>query len=49
VEKRATHAGVAATVREVRGEQRVEEIARMLAGDRLSEESRALARSLLAR
>ncbi|MGC8509748.1 MAG: AAA family ATPase [Acidimicrobiales bacterium] len=49
VEKRVTHTGVAATVREVRGEQRVEEIARMLAGDRLSEESRALARRLLAR
>ncbi len=49
VEKRATNHGVAATVREVRGEQRVEEIARMLAGDGLSDESRALARRLLAR
>ena len=49
VEKRSTHAGVVATVREVRGEERVEEIARMLAGDRLGEESRALARRLLAR
>ena len=49
VDKRVTHGGVAATVREVRGEQRVEEIARMLAGDGLSEESRALARRLLTR
>jgi DNA repair ATPase RecN len=34
-------------VRAVRGEERVDEIARMLAGDEITDESRALAQQLL--
>ncbi len=48
VVKKAVRDGVAATdVAEVRGESRVSEIARMLAGDSASAESRALAARLL--
>ncbi len=47
IDKRAHEGRATTTVREVIGEERVEEIARMLAGEAGVEESRALARRLL--
>ncbi len=47
IEKTVAHGSTTTTVREVTGEERVREIARMLAGDAMSEEAHALARRLL--
>jgi len=47
VEKSVTAGITSTSVREVRAEQRVDEIARMLAGDQITDESRALARRML--
>ena len=47
IEKVLTGREVTTSVRAVRGEDRVDEIARMLAGDDITNESRALARQLL--
>ncbi len=47
VEKQLSAEGALTTVREVRGAERVREVARMLAGDSAGEESRALATRLL--
>ena len=47
IDKRARRGRATTTVREVTGEERVGEIARMLAGEAEGEESRALARRLL--
>ena len=47
IEKRISSDDVNTSVRAVRGEERVDEIARMLAGDEITDESRALAQQLL--
>lgn len=47
IEKSVVHGATRTTVREVTGEDRVREIARMLAGDAMSDEAHALARRLL--
>ena len=47
IEKSVTHGATRTTVREVTGEERVREIARMLAGDAMTDEAHALARRLL--
>ncbi len=47
IQKTVAHGSTTTTVCEVTGEARVREIARMLAGDALSEEAHALARRLL--
>jgi DNA repair protein RecN (Recombination protein N) len=47
VEKTVASGATSTTVRVLHGEQRVDEIARMLAGDEITDESRALARRLL--
>ncbi|MGB8197836.1 MAG: AAA family ATPase [Acidimicrobiales bacterium] len=47
IEKTVGRDDVRTTVRSVRGEERVDEIARMLAGDDITDESRALARRML--
>lgn len=47
IEKRFASDDVATFVRAVRGDERVDEIARMLAGDGITDESKALARQLL--
>ena len=47
IEKRTTQGATATTIRAVTGEDRVNEIARMLAGDEMSEEAKSLAQRLL--
>jgi len=47
IEKTVERDEVHTVVRAVRGETRVDEIARMLAGDAITDESRALARRML--
>jgi DNA repair protein RecN (Recombination protein N) len=47
IEKSVAHGATRTTVREVTGEDRVSEIARMLAGDAMTVEAHALARRLL--
>jgi len=47
IEKSTSHGVTATRVRQVTGEERVNEIARMLAGDEITEEAKALARRLL--
>jgi DNA repair protein RecN (Recombination protein N) len=47
IEKEIGRADVRTFVRALRGDERVEEIARMLAGDEITVESRALARQML--
>jgi DNA repair protein RecN (Recombination protein N) len=47
IEKRVGRDDVRTTIRAVSGDERVEEIARMLAGDEITAESRALARQML--
>ncbi len=47
VEKQIDHEDVRTSVRALSGDERVEEIARMLAGDEITLESRALARQML--
>ena len=47
IEKSNRGATTSTSVREVRGDERVDEIARMLAGDEITVESRALARQML--
>jgi DNA repair protein RecN (Recombination protein N) len=47
VEKQIDHEDVRTSVRTLSGDERVEEIARMLAGDEITLESRALARQML--
>lgn len=47
IEKIVSHGTTSTTVREVKGDERVREVARMLAGDTVTEESRALASQLL--
>jgi DNA repair protein RecN (Recombination protein N) len=47
IEKRVEHGTTATSVREVIGDDRVREVARMLAGDTVTQESRALATQLL--
>jgi DNA repair protein RecN (Recombination protein N) len=47
IEKSVSHGATRTTVREVTGDDRVREVARMLAGDAISDEAHALARRLL--
>ena len=47
VEKRVENNITLSTVTQLKQEDRVDEIARMLAGDRITEEARAAARTLL--
>ena len=47
VEKRVEREMTLSTVRPMQGADRVDEIARMLSGDRITEEARAAARALM--